>query len=103
MTRINDRMRRPGFWLMLLFAAQSCLDVLAYWTRNETLPQNGTLKEILNSDDPAFGGSGAGNPRAIRAKKQPFTDLPWSAAVTLPPLSALFFEFRPIALRKHKA
>ena len=67
------------------------------------LPQNGTLKEILNSDDPAFGGSGAGNPRAIRAKKQPFTDLPWSAAVTLPPLSALFFEFRPIALRKHKA
>ena len=67
------------------------------------LPQNGTLKEILNSDDPAFGGSGAGNPRAIRAKKQPFTDLPWSAAVTLPPLSALFFEFRPIAPRKHKA
>ena len=67
------------------------------------LPQNGTLKEILNSDDPAFGGSGAGNPRAIRAKKQPFTDLPWSAAVTLPPLSALFFEFRTIAPRKHKA
>ena len=64
------------------------------------LPENGTVKEILNSDDEAFGGSGTGNPRAIRAKKQPFMDLPWSAAITLPPLSALFFEFRPIRRRK---
>ena len=67
------------------------------------LPQNGTLKEILNSDDPAFGGSGAGNPKAIRAKKQAFTEFDWSAAITLPALSAQFFEFRPVAPRKRRA
>ena len=67
------------------------------------LPQNGTLKEILNSDDPAFGGSGAGNPKAIRAKKQPFTEFDWSAAITLPALSAQFFEFRPVSPRKRRA
>ena len=44
LTTINDRMRRPGFWLMLLFAAQSCLDVLAYWTRNETATPAGMIR-----------------------------------------------------------
>ena len=47
MTRINDRIRRPGFWLMLLFAAQSCLDVLAYWTRNETATPAGMIRLVL--------------------------------------------------------
>ena len=66
------------------------------------LPQNGTLKEVLNSDDLQFGGSGAINRVAVRAKKQPFLDHPWSAAITLPALSAVFFEFRPVAPRKKK-
>ena len=47
MTRINDRIRRPGFWLMLLFTAQSCLDVLAYWTRNETATPAGMIRLVL--------------------------------------------------------
>ena len=59
------------------------------------LPQDGTIKEILNSDDFRFGGKGKGNPKAIRAKHESFLEHPWSAAITLPALSALFFEFRP--------
>ena len=43
----TDRIRRPGFWLMLLFAAQSCLDVLAYWTRNETVTPAGIIRLVL--------------------------------------------------------
>ena len=39
--------RRPGFWLMLLFAAQSCLDVLAYWTRNDSATPAGWIRLAL--------------------------------------------------------
>ena len=66
------------------------------------LPQDSTIKEILNSDDIRFGGSGHGNPKAIRAKHRAFLDHPWSAEITLPGLSAVFFEFRPRAPRKKK-
>ena len=41
------RLRRPGFWLMLLFAAQSCLDVLAFWTRNESTTPAGVIRLVL--------------------------------------------------------
>ena len=47
LTETKDRIRRPGFWLMLLFAAQSCLDVLAYWTRNETVTPAGIIRLVL--------------------------------------------------------
>ena len=47
LTETNDRIRRPGFWLMLLLAAQSCLDVLAYWTRNETATPAGIIRLVL--------------------------------------------------------
>ena len=66
------------------------------------LPCNGTLKEILSSDETRFGGTGDLNTRAVRAHKQPFLDHPWSAAVRLPALSALFFEFRPVAAPKRR-
>lgn len=41
------RLHRPGFWLMLLFAAQSCLDALAYWTRNESTTPAGVIRLVL--------------------------------------------------------
>ena len=47
LTETKDRIRRPGFWLMLLLAAQSCLDVLAYWTRNETATPAGIIRLVL--------------------------------------------------------
>jgi len=67
------------------------------------LPGDSSIKEILNSDDIRFGGSGHGNPKAIRAKHTAFLEHPWSAAITLPALSAVFFEYRPRAARKKKA
>ena len=66
------------------------------------LPQNGTLKEVLNSDDLRFGGCGNLNLHAIRARKQPFCEFSWSASLTLPALSAVFLLFRPISSRKRQ-
>ena len=57
------------------------------------LPQNGSLTEVLNSDAACFGGQGIHHKKSIRAKKNPVGSLPYSAAITLSGLSAVFFEF----------
>ena len=59
------------------------------------LPHPGTMKEILNSDDERFGGGGTGNPKAIRSHRKGFADLPYSAKLTLPAMSCLYFTFKP--------
>lgn len=59
------------------------------------LPENGTLKEILNSDAGKYGGCGRGNRKAIKAVKEGFLDMPYSARLTLPALSVIYFEFKP--------
>ena len=59
------------------------------------LPQKGFLKETLSSDEIRFGGKGERNTRKITARKRPFLEFPYSAAVTLPALSALVFEYYP--------
>ncbi len=66
------------------------------------LPAPGTLKEILSSDEPRFGGAGVTNPRAIYSRKTPFLDLPCSAAIRLPAMAAVFFRFKPRKERKKK-
>ncbi|WP_312283996.1 1,4-alpha-glucan branching protein GlgB [Candidatus Igneacidithiobacillus taiwanensis] len=53
------------------------------------VPQAGTYREVLNSDAPAYHGSGVGNgPQA--AQDTPWMGLPYSLELTLPPLAALF-------------
>ena len=59
------------------------------------LPAPGTLKEILNSDDEQFGGTGVKNPPLIHAHKQSFLGMNYSASITLPPMSAVFFRYKP--------
>lgn len=59
------------------------------------LPKAGTLKEILNSDDFQYGGKGEGNPKLIRSRKEAFLDMQYSAALTLPAMSTLFFRYTP--------
>lgn len=66
------------------------------------LPAPGTLREVLNSDDERFGGGGINNPKSIRAKKQPFLDMQYSAQITLPPMSAVFFKFTPTKPKEKK-
>lgn len=56
------------------------------------LPAAGRWVEVLNSDALEFGGSGVGNLGAVEAVETPWAGRPASAAVTLPPLGALWFR-----------
>jgi len=58
------------------------------------LPEAGTLKLILNSDEEKFGGTGMACPEFIIAENEMGTDgLPYRAMMALPPLSAMYFEY----------
>ena len=57
-----------------------------------SLPAPGTLHEVLSSDEGRFGGWGTKNDD-IRAEQAPFRDMPCSARITLPPMSAVWFSF----------
>lgn len=58
------------------------------------VPAYGELSEVLNSDDERFGGTGVKNDKPIRSAKEPFGEQPFSAQLNLPPLSAVYFEFK---------
>ena len=59
------------------------------------LPCNGSLKEILNSDNVKYGGEGRLNKKRIKARHEGFLDMEYSAELKLPALSAVYFEFTP--------
>jgi 1,4-alpha-glucan branching enzyme len=54
------------------------------------LPLGGVWSEVLNTDATDYGGSGVGNLGRIEADAQPLHGRPFSAAVTLPPLAAVW-------------
>ena len=60
------------------------------------VPMEGNYKEILNTDDVAYGGSGVTNVRAKRAVKKEWDDRPYSISVKMAPLSLSILEYRPI-------
>ena len=66
-------------------------------------PVSGTYKELLNSDDAAFGGSGAVHNKAQRSKKKPMHGFEQSITLTLPPMSTLYFEVPVKRAAKPKA
>ena len=59
------------------------------------LPMNGSLHEILNSDDEQYGGTGVKNHPLVHAHKKPFLDMQYSTEITLPPMSTVFFRYKP--------
>lgn len=59
------------------------------------LPQEGNLKLLLNSDDEQFGGKGSEVDKKLKSVNGAFADLPCFAELTLPAMSALFYEFKP--------
>ena len=63
-------------------------------------PVSGTYKEILNSDDAAFGGSGTVHNKPVRTHKKPQHGFEQSITVTLPPMSTLYFEVPTKRTRK---
>jgi 1,4-alpha-glucan branching enzyme len=56
------------------------------------LPHKGTYKQILNTDSEKYCGGGFGVVKSIRAEKVPWNGFDYSAAITLPPLGAMWFE-----------
>ncbi|MEE0587087.1 MAG: alpha amylase C-terminal domain-containing protein, partial [Faecalibacterium sp.] len=63
-------------------------------------PVAGTYKEVLNSDDEAFGGSGAVHNKSVRTHKKPLHGFEQSITITLPPMSTLYFEVPTKRTRK---
>ena len=64
------------------------------------LPKPGVLKEVINSDDTQYGGSGILNKAEIESADESFLDHPCSAKITLPPMSAVWFRFTPTSAKK---
>ena len=56
------------------------------------LPRKGSYKQILNTDNEKYCGGGFGVVKSIRAQKTPWHGLDYSAEITLPPLSVMWFE-----------
>ena len=71
------------------------------------VPVAGTYKELLSSDDEAYGGSGVHN-KPLRSHKKPMHGFDQSISVTLPPLSTVYFsvpqpkEAKPAAKKRQK-
>ncbi|OHE72918.1 MAG: 1,4-alpha-glucan branching enzyme [Verrucomicrobia bacterium GWF2_51_19] len=59
------------------------------------LPHHGTWKEIFNSNASEYGGSNIGNKGAIATEALSWNGRPYSATLTLPPLSTAIFKFEP--------
>ena len=64
------------------------------------LPKPGVLKELINSDDKQYGGSGILNRPEIESEDEPFLEHPCSAKITLPPMSCIWFRFTPTSQKK---
>ncbi|HKF43624.1 MAG TPA: 1,4-alpha-glucan branching protein GlgB [Thermoanaerobaculia bacterium] len=58
-------------------------------------PASGFWREIANTDATEYGGSGVGNMGGLRTDDAPAHGRPWSLALTLPPLGAVFFKHEP--------
>src|ERR1043165_9147415 len=56
------------------------------------LPRQGAYKQIVNTDSEQYCGGGFGVVRSIRAEKMPWQGQDYSAEITLPPLSVMWFE-----------
>ncbi len=56
------------------------------------LPHKGTYRLLANTDAEVYGGSGVKLPKSIKAKEDPIHGQPYSANITVPPLSTLWFE-----------
>jgi 1,4-alpha-glucan branching enzyme len=58
------------------------------------LPLQGRWEEAINTDSTFYGGGGIGNMGAVTAEPRGWHDQPFSAELTLPPLSVVWL--RPV-------
>ena len=66
------------------------------------LPRAGTYRMILNTDAEEFGGSGVEVVKSFKAKDDPIHGQPYSAQISLPPMSTLWFD-APVMKSKRKS
>jgi 1,4-alpha-glucan branching enzyme len=98
---VDDRHQSVAAWLRFGPAGEPAVAVVCNFTPEPRtryrigLPDAGRWREIFNSDALEYGGSGLGNLGAINATPTPSHGLAASAEITLPPLSALYFQFQP--------
>jgi len=67
------------------------------------VPYAKTYKEVFNTDWEEFGGTGQGNPKAIRCEYTPMHGFESSISLTIPPLSTLYLKAQKPRTRKKKA
>jgi 1,4-alpha-glucan branching enzyme len=69
------------------------------WTQHRIgLPEVGTWRQILNTDDARYDGSGSfGQPGPVIATADPWDDLPASATIVIPPMAAVMFRYEGAA------
>jgi len=60
------------------------------------VPQPGFYAEVLNTDAAVYGGSNVGNLGGLRANPIPHMNHPFSMALTLPPLAAIFLKHQTL-------
>ncbi len=65
------------------------------WGYRVGLPAPGLWLELVNTDASEWGGSGIGNLGAVHTDHWAWHGRPWSAAITLPPLSVLWLAQPP--------
>ncbi len=66
------------------------------------VPEPGSYKEIFNTDDVRYGGSGVSN-RTVKSRKEPMHGFDQSISLTLPPLSTLYFAVPAPKVKADKA
>ena len=60
------------------------------------VPLNGKYKEIINTDDKKYGGSGIVNSDILEAQANEWDDKPYSVTVKVAPQSASILQFMPL-------
>lgn len=66
------------------------------------IENKGSIKEIINSDQDIYGGSGIVNPKAIRTHNEPYNFLPYSVKIDLAPFAGAVFEIKESVQKAEK-
>ncbi len=98
---VDDRAQSVFAWVRFAEHGQDAVVVVCNFTPVPRhgyklgLPWAGQWEEVFNSDAQVYGGSGMGNLGRVQALTTPSHGFDASAEITLPPLSTLYFQFRP--------
>ena len=69
-------------------------DVQAFNEFTIGVPQRAFYKEIINSDDVKYAGSGVTNTRQVRAKKKPMHGMPYSITIRVPAVGGCILKMK---------